>query len=133
MEVEKLNFEVRCNKPGRIITQFDQVKVNQMLGQGADHSYAVVIEPGAFAGNHYHLVKREIFCVISGALKLTFVDPNNAGDVVTFTLENDGRAVVVPAGIAHVVQNLSNTPAVLYVFATQPARSFGDDFEYKIV
>ncbi|MDQ5919384.1 MAG: hypothetical protein QG668_111 [Patescibacteria group bacterium] len=40
--------------------------------------------------------------------------------------------MVVPAGYAHAVENVTASPAVLEVLATNPPREAGDDFPFVV-
>lgn len=137
MNVSVIAYDVDRSKLGRSLLQFNESAaegyIEYELGSPPSYPYCVKIEPGAVAGNHWHKVKREAFVVLHGRLRLTLVDPNNPDDRDSMVLKDDGTVVVLRAQIAHAVENIGRDTAVLWVFATRPAREPDDDFHFEVV
>ncbi len=132
MEIITLEAKADGSKPGRTLIQFDRHDLESEMDY-THYDYSVIINPGIEAGNHFHLQKREAFASLSGRMEVTFEDPNNPNDREVRHLTNDGTILVVPRGIAHKVKNIDDIKAVLWVFASHPARQPEDDHHYEIV
>lgn len=121
----------------RYLTVMDLDVVAEAIGGRVRVSYHNHMDPGAIAGNHYHHVKREAFRAVRGRLKVTLQKPGNP-EVLTVHLGSNPDVpeefvwMVVPAGYAHAVENVTASPAVLEVFATNPPREAGDDFPFVV-
>lgn len=140
MEIRTVELDISKSKPGRTLTQFDLAEMEKILGAMPLYPYLVRMEKGGPpAGNHYHKLKKELLVCVEGRLKVV------VEDIITKELQeiilnadqtvpsSSSQGVVIPANLAHVVENIGDATAGLLVFATSKARPPEDSFEYNII
>jgi dTDP-4-dehydrorhamnose 3,5-epimerase-like enzyme len=92
--------------------------------------YRLLIEPGVVTGNYYHKETFIMFSVESGEIDATFVQVKT-GERTDSTIQAQKQAVHVPPFNALAVANVSDQPAVLYIFSNKRLRG-NDDLAYPI-
>ena len=90
-----------------------------------------VASPGQTKGNHYHLRKREWYCVIKGEGKVTITDRKTRG-VFTYELGEKNLALLeIPVGKLHSITNIGNGEMMLLVYINQPFNPEDTDTFYE--
>lgn len=100
-------------------------------------SYLNVMDSGAVAGNHRHERKLEAMRAVTGRFQVELLDVKT-GERATAFLDAvpgspDCQCLILPPGIAHAVRNVSDSVAVLEVFANEPPRLADDDFPCEVL
>lgn len=132
MDIEKHSFVLRTSKPNRVLSVFDVVEVNNILGKTFDTVYVNSMEPGVVAGNHYHKTKEEIFACLFGKLEIYLEDQITKEKEMIILESGNPVLLSVKPGVVHAVKNISNEMAHLIVFSVGKPKE-EDAFEYKII
>ncbi|MDG7013004.1 MAG: WxcM-like domain-containing protein [Nitrososphaerota archaeon] len=75
--------------------------------------------PGQTKGNHYHLRKREWYCVIKGKAKLTVVD-RRTRESTELVMEDVHPVVVeIPVGTLHWISNIGASDMYLLTYTDE--------------
>ncbi len=86
------------------------------------NAHAVLTEPGAIRGNHYHERGAEVMVVLGPAL-VRFRETGELRDVEV--PENQAYRFVIPPGLPHAIKNTGTAPMLIVSFNTEvhdPAR-----------
>ena len=76
-------------------------------------------KPGIIRGNHYHLRKVEIFCVIEGTATIQLRD-RKTNEVLKFKVSGDEpQTISMPINWTHNIQNTGNNELKLLVWANE--------------
>ena len=79
-----------------------------------------VIRPGAVKGNHYHHTKNEKFLVVSGEC-VTRLRNIGGKEIVSYKTGGSSlRAVDIPPGWTHSIENVGQGDAVVLMWASEP-------------
>lgn len=139
-EVQKLRFGTlfhmnpRQNdaKPGRVMSIVWDERKPLLPDFHNGYSYFVTFtEIGNIAGNHYHTKKQEIYFPVVGQMTVILQNIETKKTEEIILKAEDHRALLVPAGVGHVVRSDTN-PAVLLV-TTNSATEDSDYFEWQIL
>lgn len=76
--------------------------------------------PGQTKGNHYHLRKREWYCVLVGKAKLTVVDRRTKESTTLLMGEDNMVTVEIPKGSLHWITNVGETNMYLLSYTDEP-------------
>lgn len=77
------------------------------------------IKPGVVKGEHWHNRKTEKFLVVSGECVIRFRKPFNS-EVIEYRVSGEEmRAVDIPAGYTHNIENTGDTEAVVFMWASE--------------
>jgi UDP-2-acetamido-2,6-beta-L-arabino-hexul-4-ose reductase len=79
-----------------------------------------VAHPGQTKGNHYHVRKREWYCVIRGKAMLTVVDRNARVSTELAMGENNMVTVEIPVGALHWIKNTGSDDMYLLAYSDEP-------------
>lgn len=132
MNIEKFSFQLRTNKPNRVLSIFDVKSINNFLKGDFDTVYVNSMNSGAVAGNHYHKEKQEVFACIYGELKIYFENIITKEKKVYLLKAGEPTLLRVESGVAHAVENISKETSHLIVFSIGKPKD-EDAFEYKII
>lgn len=115
-----------ASRPGRTLNVALDMALPYVEGFQLNYIYWVtLLHKGAFAGNHYHHKKTEIFCPVDGDMTVVLKHPDTQ---VTESLTLSAAAhtrLLVPTGISHKVICHSER-AILLVLANS-ASADGDE------
>jgi UDP-2-acetamido-2,6-beta-L-arabino-hexul-4-ose reductase len=76
--------------------------------------------PGKTKGNHYHLHKREWYCVIKGKGLLTVRDINNNEEIRMELDDKNMLLVEIPRGYVHAITNIGKEMMYLLAYTDKP-------------
>ncbi|MBU0646221.1 cupin domain-containing protein [Patescibacteria group bacterium] len=88
-----------------IQTQVLDDLIGQTGGLAAKTIQTVQLTEDGRYGNHYHVKGLELILCLSGQVNVYLVDPEDLKNQTVMIL-NPGQGLVVPAGIAHAIENL---------------------------
>jgi dTDP-4-dehydrorhamnose 3,5-epimerase-like enzyme len=103
---------VRCSRDARGLV-FEPLGPDLLPLQKNVH--AVLTEPGAIRGNHYHRFCTEIAVVLGPAL-VRFREGGQVWDAQV--LEGEAHRFTIPPGVAHAFQNAGTKPMLLVAFSS---------------
>jgi len=136
MDIQTVKIVVNRKHNDRYLTTVSLTEIAAVLQEPLTVLYTNVMEPGAVAGHHLHHHKREAFQAAFGMFEVFLEDPVTKERQIFLLDATPGsprhHCLIVPAGIAHAVRNLSLHTAGLNVFATDEPRKPEDDFPYRI-
>ncbi|KKR51170.1 MAG: hypothetical protein UT84_C0002G0031 [Candidatus Curtissbacteria bacterium GW2011_GWA1_40_16] len=130
--IYKLNPRDRKDKPGRLLEVLWDERKPYVDGFDNRYSYTVIFKKSkAFAGNHYHKVKQELFTPLAGKFTI-FLENIRTKEKETVLMDaKDHEMIYIHVGIAHKVQ-AEEAGAVLFVAATSSG-VVGDEIPYKLI
>jgi len=102
---------------------------------GSDPPFGQVLvttaNPGQTKGNHYHLRKREWYCVIKGKGQVTITD-RKTKEVFTYTMGDDNFVLVeIPTGKLHAITNIGTEEMILVVYISESFNPKDPDTFYE--
>ena len=86
--------------------------------------------PGKIKGNHYHLRKREWYCVIKGTALLTITDRKTGEQKTLEMSEKNLLLVEVPRGHLHNIKNIGKEMMYLIAYTNDPFDPSDEDTYY---
>ena len=90
-----------------------------------------VAHPGQTKGNHYHLRKREWYCVIRGRAKLTVVDRGTRQSTELMMGEDNLVTVEIPVGTLHWITNVGQDDMFLVAYTDETFNANDPDTFYE--
>lgn len=101
---------------GFATTDFRRTLVAADLPGGARRVYCVSIEPGRYAGGHWHRHKQEWLYLISGGVRITLIDAGGQdNEVKVLYLFKLGEGVLIPPSVWHQVEALTRQAAIMVI------------------
>ncbi|MDP3940677.1 MAG: WxcM-like domain-containing protein [bacterium] len=86
--------------------------------------------PGKIKGNHYHLRKREWYCVIKGSGLLTITD-RKSGETKTLKMSDEEFLLVeIPKNYLHSIKNIGTDMMYLIAYTDEPFNPTDEDTYY---
>lgn len=96
------------------------VRPSDVDGKGFGQFLLTTANPGKSKGNHYHLRKREWYCVIKGRGLLRIVDRNNGEKKELEVGDKELMLIEVPRGFFHTITNIGDDMMYLLVYINEP-------------
>lgn len=133
----RLIHHVRKTKPGRVLFTSWPMSDEGREVIKPSFSYTVFIDPGQFAGNHFHHEKAEVFIPLREA-EIHLENPQTKERVV-IKIENNPKTkntvelIAIKPGIAHTVKNPSPEHTLELIVLANTSKMGPDDFDYKII
>ena len=90
-----------------------EIDLNPKIGE----FYVTVAKPNQSRGGHFHRMANEWFTLLSGQCKLMLFDVNNNKSKEIILCEKKPETIYVPAHIAHLFINISNSDFTLLAYS----------------
>ena len=88
------------------------------------------LEKNNAAGNHYHLIKKEILIPLNGKFEFHLENVETKEKEIINLNSNENKAIYIKTGISHKVISLEETGMILVLASTNS--SLEDEIDYKI-
>lgn len=119
------------SRPGRTLNVAFDMALPYVEGFQLNYIYWVtLLHKGAFAGNHYHHKKTEIFCPLQGDMTLKLKEPKTQETETIRLSASEHTRVLIPTGISHKVI-CDSDEATLLVLANSHSDD-GDEVAYAV-
>jgi UDP-2-acetamido-2,6-beta-L-arabino-hexul-4-ose reductase len=129
MQVKIKKLEVKKDERGWLaeIIRAEDIGNHPSFGQ----ILVTTANPGQTKGNHYHLRKREWYCVIKGKGQVTITD-RATKEVFTHTMGDENFVLVeIPVGTLHAITNIGTEEMILVVYISEPFNLQDPDTFYE--
>ena len=124
MDIKKKELEVKRDIRGSLY----EVLRPEDVGEGKFGQILITTaKPGQKKGGHYHLRKREWYCVISGDAKIEFENPKTHEKIEIRVTAEKPCVVEMPKGILHSIENIGSGEMTLLVYINESYRSNDPD------
>lgn len=121
----------RPEKPGRQLSVAWDVRFPLVDGFDNRYTYVVQFGPsGSRAGNHFHQAKSELFFALRGGVRVTLTGQTDPHRERIELHADRWRALLVPPGVAHVVEATSDDASLLVVASSAGTRS--DEYPFPV-
>ena len=129
MNVSIKKLEVKKDDRGWLaeILRAEDIGKKPLFGQ----ILVTTAKPGQTKGNHYHLRKREWYCVIKGKGEVAVID-RKTREVSKYELGDDNFSLLeIPIGKLHTITNIGDEEMILLVYISEPFNKDDPDTFYE--
>ncbi|MFH1486504.1 MAG: WxcM-like domain-containing protein [Chloroflexota bacterium] len=95
--------------------------------------HIVCAEPGSVRGNHYHTIRRESICILSGTFLCVAVDNATEERLELTAGPERNLCLTVPRNVGHALKNIGQDKGYLLCYSDKPFNPDNPDTVRKVV